>query len=256
MRGPAVPLSSSILETFQLFFSVVLVREIVEQTNKYASQVIQDKVHSRWTDVTENDIWAFLGFMILMGINQLPSLVHYWRTDPIFRYSPVADRISRDKFLQILRFIHFVDNSTLVTDRTHPNYDRLGKIRPVIDHIQQACLKCYNGSQKQSIDEAMIAFKGRSCMKQYMPNKPTKRGFKVWVRSDSKCGYICQMEFYTGKHGDRVEVGLGANVVSRLSESLVGNYYSLYMDNYFSSISLFQTLLDKGIYATGTLRSN
>ena len=254
-KGPAVPLSSSVLETFQLFFSVALVREIVEQTNRYASHVIEGG-NSKWTDVTESDIWAFLGFMILMGINRLPGLRHYWNTSPIFRYAPVADRITRDRFTEIMRYIHFVDNTTLVTDRTNPNYDRLGKIRPVIEQIQQACLKCYHGSQNQSIDEAMIAFKGRSAMKQYMPKKPTKRGFKVWVRADSKNGYVCQMDFYTGKQGDRVEVGLGANIVRRLSESLVGQHYSLYMDNYFSSISLFKTLLELGIYATGTLRSN
>ena len=34
----------------------------------------------------------------------------------------------------------------------------------------------------QLIDEAMITFKGRSSMKQYMPMKPTKHGFSVWVR--------------------------------------------------------------------------
>ena len=27
-------------------------------------------------------------------------------------------------------------------------------------------------------------------MKQYMPKKPTKRGFKVWVRGDSSNGYV------------------------------------------------------------------
>ena len=48
-----------------------------------------------------------------------------------------------------------------------------------------------------------------------------------------------------------MEVGLGANV-KRLTRDLVGQHYCLYMDNFFSSVSLFESLL-KGIYATGTL---
>ena len=32
---------------------------------------------------------------------------------------------------------------------------------------------------------------GRSTMKQYMPMKPVKRGFKVWVRADAVNGYFC-----------------------------------------------------------------
>jgi len=36
----------------------------------------------------------------------------------------------------------------------------------------------------QSIAEAMILFKGRSSLHQYMPLKPTKRGYKVWVSAD------------------------------------------------------------------------
>ena len=36
-------------------------------------------------------------------------------------------------------------------------------------------------------------------MKQYMPLKPVKRGFKVWVREDAITGYFCDLEVYVGK---------------------------------------------------------
>lgn len=136
-------------------------------------------------------------------------------------YSSIADRIGRDRFMEMWRFLHFVDNTTL-SDCSDPNYDRFGKIRPVISAVEQTCRTNYHGSRDQSIDEAMIAFKGRSSMKQHMPMKPTKRGFKVWVRADSENGYVCQLECYTGKQGSTAEVGLGGNVVARLTRDLVG----------------------------------
>jgi len=42
--------------------------------------------------------------------------------------------------------------------------------------------------------------KGRSAIKQYIPLKPTKRGYKLWIRADSKTGYVCKYKFevYSG----------------------------------------------------------
>lgn len=62
--------------------------------------------------------------MILMGINHLPALSDYWKMDSTYRYSPVADRITRDRFFEITRYFHFVDNTTLLP-RGDPGYDKL-----------------------------------------------------------------------------------------------------------------------------------
>ena len=48
-------------------------------------------------------------------------------------------------------------------------------------------------------DEAMIAWKGWLISKVCMPNKPGMYDIKVYLVSDSKSGYICNMEVYTGK---------------------------------------------------------
>ena len=53
-----------------------------------------------------------------------------------------------------------------------------------------------------------------------MPKRPTKRGFKVWCRSDSKTGYTCAFQVYTGKVGDSTEKNLGARVVKDLSKDI------------------------------------
>jgi len=45
-------------------------------------------------------------------------------------------------------------------------------------------------------------------------------------------------------------------VVTTLTRELVGKNYSIYMDNFFSSIHLYRRLLEDNIYATRTLRSN
>ncbi len=45
----------------------------------------------------------------------------------------------------------------------------------------------------------MVKYKGRSALKQYVPKKPIRRGFKVWVRADNHNGFVCDFQVYTGK---------------------------------------------------------
>ena len=52
------------------------------------------------------------------------------------------------------------------------------------------------------------------------------------------------------------EVNLGERVVKDLTKVLRGNYYTIYCDNYFSGVKLFDDLYKDLIYACGTLRSN
>ena len=60
--GPAIQLPSTVLGMFRLFLTTSLVATIVEQTNIYARQVLGDEVETKWTDITSEDIWAFLDF--------------------------------------------------------------------------------------------------------------------------------------------------------------------------------------------------
>ena len=103
-----------------------------------------------------------------------------------------------------------------------------------------------------------IKLTGRSSMKQYMPMKPVKRGFKVWVRADSVMGYFCDFNVYVGKPSDgtTTEVGLGERVVLQLSASLRGGNYQLFCDNYFTSCQLLETLLSHQLYCCGTTRTH
>ena len=159
-----------------------------------------------------------------MGINQQSSMDDYWKKDPIHNYKPIAQRISRDRFRDISRYLYFVDNTTL-SQRGSAKYDKLGEICPLINHFQRKFSSAYNPNCEIAIDEAMITFQGQSSLKQYMPMKPIKRGIKVWVRADSNNGYFSQFEVYTGGKG-AVEHQLGTRVV----KDLQGKWHHAYFD--------------------------
>ena len=135
-------------------------------------------------------------------------------------------------------------------------YKRLGKIQPIIDSLQQSFQSVYSPGKDASVDEAMIPFKGRSSLKQYMPLKPVKRGIKVWALADASNGYMSNFQVYTGRQGNSVEKGLGTNVVTTLTKPYVNSFRHVYFDNFFTSTDLLLELERSNLYGCGTMRIN
>ena len=254
--GPTFTMPDTPLGIFSKFFTDDFLESIVFQSNLYASQVMSEESFSNWHKISLEELKAYFGFYILMGINRLPSLDDYWKLDSVFHYKPIADRITRQRFREISRYLHFTNNMSL-EKKGEPGYDKLGKVRPIMEHCSQVFYNNYLPNCQLAIDEAMIPFQGRSTMKQYMPLKPTKRGLKVWVRADSCTGYFCEYDVYTGKGNDDIrEFGLGGSVVIKLTRKIVGKYHQIFTDNFFTSVPLFIRLYNDKIYACGTIRVN
>ena len=187
-------------------------------------------------------------FCTLMGI-KLPCIEDYWRRDPSLDYSPIADRITRDRFHDVNRYLHFVNNDTLVP-RGSPGYDKLGKVHPIVDHLSAKFAELYNPNHETAVDEAMIKFQGRSSLKQYMPMKPVKRGIKVWVLADSHNGYFSKFEVYTGKTASP-EKCLGSRVVKSLTEPLKHKFHHVFLIIILQASSSWQTWRKMGSMLVG-----
>ena len=162
------------------------------------------------------------------------------------------ERIPRDWFLDISRYIHLVDNSTLQPRSSPGRSSRQGS--PPISHLSNKLAKLYDPHEEVAVDEAMMKFQGRSLLKQYMPKKPVKRGIKVWVLDDSRTGYFSKFDIYCGK-GASPE-NLGSRVVKTLTELLKQKFHHVYFDNFFMSESLMSELEEDGVYMYGTARKD
>ena len=140
------------IEYFYKFFTKDMIIQIVEQTNLYALQSLSNFV------TNGNEIEQYCGMLLKMGIVIMPRYNMYWWNE--FKFAPVADVMSRDKFKEITRYIHFNDNSQIEVNRDNPNYDRLYKVRPILEKLRSQCL-LLEPEEKQSIDEQLIPFKGK-----------------------------------------------------------------------------------------------
>jgi hypothetical protein len=64
--------------------------------------------------------------------------------------------------------------------------------------VKDQYVKLYQEHCELSIDEAMLAFKGRLGLKQYMQDKLTKWGVKLWSLCDNHTGFMMKWNVYTG----------------------------------------------------------
>ena len=168
--GPTVDVPDTPSDVFQLFFNEDLQEQIVDESNRYAKQVTGEEAYQKWSPITVEELRAFFGFNILMGIVHLPTTDDYWSQDPHTRCAPIADKISRQRFRDISQYLHFVDNDRLAP-RDDPSYDRPGEVRSLINHLSERFEEVYQPTRNVAVDEAMMKFQGRSSLKQYMPVK-------------------------------------------------------------------------------------
>lgn len=238
-------------DMFLQIFPDQLLEHMVFQTNLYALQ--KSGGNSKVFNPTNlKEMKCFIAINLAMGVKKLPSYRDYWSSRPELRDPFISSAMARDRFSWLLANLHLNDNS-VQPGRDSPKYDKLYKVRPLLDILTDTYKNSLKPSKNQSIDESMIRFKGRSMLKQYMPNKPVKRGYKVWTRAEES-GYICQFQIYTGKVGQIAETNLGRRVVEDLTRDLVGKGYHIYFDNFFNSVELQKSLQTAMIYACGTVR--
>ena len=199
---------------------------------------------------------AFIGLLIIMGVVKLPRLILYWQTsNPLISVSGITDVMTRTRFQQIFRFLHLADSSQQIP-RGEPGYDKLYKVRKMLDILTGKFKSNYTPSDYVTIDEAMIPFKGRLGFKQYMKDKPTKWGIKVFTLSDATNGYVYRLQIYTGKNIDNTsDIGLCSRVCLDLMSGLPCGF-KLFTDNYYTSPRLYSALYNLGYNCCGTARTN
>ena len=138
-----------------------MIETIVEQTNKYAREMIAAKPNGDrlWADTNPAEIRAYLGVLILMGIHSLPRDEMYWSSDDRLGVPGINKVMPLKKFKKLSEYVHLCDNDNL-PDPADVNRDRLFKVRKLIDMANETFLAKYKPAKEISIDEAMVHSKG------------------------------------------------------------------------------------------------
>jgi hypothetical protein len=210
--------------------------EIATDTNRFAVQFFDKNPNSpaisQWFP-TSHEIKAYL------------ALCPYGPSEK----TKLAIPIPFKRFV-LSKFLHF-------TNENLPENERLRKISPVSNHLQQNFREVYYPQENVAIDESLIKFRGRLCYIQSNPQKRARFGIRIYKICESVSGYCLGFCICTGKKPAQAETqGILSRkaIVMELMEPYLQNGHTVFIDNWFTSPSLFLNLAEKKTNAVGTVR--
>lgn len=245
------------IDCFLLFIDDKIIKSVVFCTNLYIDRITHKFVRSRDVNKTDEDeIKCLLGLLILSGVNRSghKNLEDLWRTNGL-GIDIFHSTMTLKRFFFILRCIRFDD----YRDRQcRKEIDNFADFRDIFELFLANCENNYTVSEYTTIDEQLVAFRGRCPFRVYIPSKPAKYGLKIQTICDVQTWYTLNMEVYTGKQKDGpYKISNSAtDVVLRLSQPIYDSGRNITADNWFSSISLANKLLEKKITLVSTQRKN
>ncbi|XP_043485876.1 piggyBac transposable element-derived protein 4-like [Polistes fuscatus] len=222
---------------FNIMFNSIFWENLVTETNLYAKQVINNgnkrrKIDEAWFPIDCDELKIYIALCIIMGDVKKSSVQMYWSKRSVIETPIFRQTMPYRRFLQISRFLHFANNK--VVNRS----DKLSKIKPVINYLNQKFQEIYTMQENITIDESLIKFKGRLSYKQYNPSERARFGIKVYKLCESSSENASE------------------TVVKELSKPILHKGHTLYLDNWYSSPNLFVTLLNSKTNVIGTVRAN
>lgn len=111
-RSRTTTLAEAPLDLFHLKFLREIVEILVPETNRYHAQAVakgREKTKLPSNDVVIEEMYAFLGIVIAMGIITLPEIKYYWCKSPILNVPWFPSVFSRNCFEQILCNLHLAE---------------------------------------------------------------------------------------------------------------------------------------------------
>lgn len=224
------------------FFSLLTI-----ETNRYFMQSCHKYSNSReWKLATPEKMKAFLGILLLMCLNKRNGLYDHFSDNSLIK-SVVKNFINRNDFSHLWRYFHLNNNKFQTTPSC--------KIKHTIEFLVKKWKTLYKPAQNLTVDESMIAYRGKTKYMQYEPLKPTKFGLKAWTLAESYSGYMLDFILYEGK-SNKKKSKLGEEVVKQLIKPYINSNHILFVDSFYTSPNLCRILYNNGIGFIGMVNAN
>ena len=144
------------------------------------------------------------------------------------------------RYQKLNQYLHVSDRANEPA-QNNADYDKLYKICPVLNMVQDSHAESYTSGQNQTIDEGMMPLMADLVMyNTYLPNG--SREELIYECTVMLIQHIC-INLRCIMVNRKTEFGLGYYVVMKLCKDISGKYHHVYCDNLFTSVQLLKDLL-------------
>jgi len=183
------------LAIFKLFFTDEIMDKLADWTNKYAELYPAEeeaKFARKWKPTDRQELYAYFGVLIHMGITIESSIEDYWGDlESAGAGHIVKNYIGLVRFQQLDRYFRCTDPWSKEDPTPRTTFDR---VHDLSEHLRLSCRKLYTPGTHLAVDETIQRFMGRASEIVNIPSKPTPEGFKIWVLANQ--GYILDWLFH------------------------------------------------------------
>ncbi|KAG6446611.1 hypothetical protein O3G_MSEX004539 [Manduca sexta] len=266
-RTGAVESYATAYDAFRSYWDDRILQVIADETNRYANEINSASFHACWYPTNVDEVLCLFSFWMMLGIIRMPTIRSCFSTNKLLATSGFRRIMTQRRYEQLSRALHFVDGDPVVqavdptiSDPT-ASFDRIHRLRPIVDHLNAKFQANYVPSKDICIDESLTLWTGRLNIKQYIRSKAAKFGIKTYELCESATGYLWSFIIYTGKQTSadihQVPGSLASTaIVKKLIDPLLNKGHRLFMDNWFNSPLLARFLKRNGTDCVGTLRPN
>ncbi|KFM73599.1 PiggyBac transposable element-derived protein 4, partial [Stegodyphus mimosarum] len=188
-------------------------------------------------------MYSFLALTMLMSRMKNMSFVEFWSKDSLLSTSVFGDVMAKDRYLLLLRMLHFCDNSQPGSE------DRFFKIQYIVQRLQECFRSAFHPFQKFYCEGNTLIYKGRLFLKQYLPSKKSNFGIKMFILCDWDNGYVLDFvvcsESFNVALWERSDQGNDSDTVISLLRPYLEKGHTIFIDNWHSSPDLFLCLYHK-----------
>ena len=210
-------------------------------------------------EIQIGNLYIFFSVIIFMQLVPLSKLVSFWQTNRL-----VTPKIKYQNKMSLATFRYIRNNikGYKEIDLENPRKDK--KIFRIVDKIQERFISIMEApSQHISIDEAMGGCSvKRNPVFTSLGNAKPLEGFRFFVMVDynSKVAinFLLDNKLETSASCKNTPGGFSGKMVQNLIDTanLPGMNYILYLDNYYSSMPLAESLLTQDIQIIGTMKKS
>ena len=177
--------------------------------------------------MTSNEVKAPIGVLIFSGSNQdnhkSTKLIWSPKFGPTVYKAAMSFTLSSRVLLSLKRI-------ALRRKLKRDKQGRFATIRKLWDDFIAQCVKSYIPGPHITVNEQLLAFRGRCAFKMYIANKPAKYGMKLVMACDTESKCMLNIMPHLRKGTTRASSGLTLSLPRSSIDDLV---FSVFLSNFF-----------------------